>query len=99
MSASRLARLARRLAGRRWWHKGRWGRARWLAGSGVRLSSASGAGWQGVQAVQGPRPPGEVQGAHWALDDPADELRLAVRPLPQLGTVTTTVPELKGLDP
>ena len=83
MSASRLARLARRLAGRRWWHQGRWGRARRLVGSSVRLSDAS-AGWQGPHAVQGPRAPAEVQAPRWAFDEAAvDELKLAARALPE----------------
>ena len=97
MSASRLARLARRLAGRRWWHQGRWGRARRLVGSSVRLSDAS-AGWQGPHAVQGPRAPAEVQAPRWAHDAPVGALQLAARALPELTLVANTVRELKGLD-
>ncbi|MCC7361224.1 MAG: hypothetical protein IT317_17190 [Anaerolineales bacterium] len=103
MSASRLARLARRLAGRPWWHKGRWGRPRRLVGAGVRLSASASAGWHGPQAAQGPRAPGEVQAPRWALDEEAVvTLKLAAKALPHVATVTNTMtntlPELKGLD-
>ena len=100
MSASRLARLARRLAGRRWWHQGRWRASgpRWRVSTGVRLSDGASMGWQGPQAVQGPRAPAEVQAPRWAHDAPVGALQLAARALPELTLVTNTVPELKGLD-
>jgi hypothetical protein len=79
MTTSRLASVVRRLAGRRWFGGGRWGRSRRLAGAGMRLSLG---GVSEAQPVQGPRPPQGVREPDWARFD--DSLALKTTQVPHL---------------